>query len=77
MTALYTINLRVMGSSNAPLLGVETVFEQLGSAPQRPHGGLVADRRAGRAHLVVKYALDWFLHTEFGLACRPPATTSR
>ena len=31
MTALYTVNLRVMGRSNIPLLGVETIFEKLGS----------------------------------------------
>src|SRR5665647_2747635 len=32
MTALYTVNLRIMGRSNTPLLGVETIFETLGNA---------------------------------------------
>jgi len=30
MTALYTVNLRVMGRSNTPLLGVDGVFEKIG-----------------------------------------------
>ena len=31
MTALYTVNLRIMGRSNIPLLGVQGVFEKIGA----------------------------------------------
>ena len=66
MTALYTVNLRVMGRSNIPLLGVDGVFDKIGAflsltLTLEPHPGL------GCCRLIVKYLLDWFLHTEFGL----------
>jgi putative tryptophan/tyrosine transport system permease protein len=70
MTALYTVNLRVMGRSNTPLLGVETIFEKLGAFLNV----LVADwyliAAVAALAIAVKYALDWFLHTEFGLCLR-------
>jgi putative tryptophan/tyrosine transport system permease protein len=71
MTALYTVNLRVMGRSNTPLLGVETVFDKVGawvtgvaltSWPLVVALAILA--------VVVKYLLDWFFHTEFGLCMR-------
>ncbi len=67
MTGLYTVNLRVMGRSNIPLLGVDTVFEKLGHLLNiivTPWTLVVAMLVLV---LVVKYVLDWFLHTEFGL----------
>lgn len=68
MTALYTTNLRIMGGSNVPLLREENVFDQI--------GGWLSVRMTGWwlilvlaiFMLIVKYALDWFLHTELGLA---------
>ncbi len=67
MTALYTINLRIMGRSNIPLLGVDGVFEKIGdflSATMVSWNLILA---LAAIALVVKYLLDWFLHTEFGL----------
>ena len=31
MTALYTVNLRIMGRSNTPLLGVQVIFDKIGA----------------------------------------------
>jgi putative ABC transport system permease protein len=67
MTALYTVNLRVMGRSNIPLLGVETIFEKLGSALSLTMVGWNVVLAVGALAIVVKYFLDWLLHTEFGL----------
>ena len=67
MTALYTVNLRIMGRSNIPLLGVETIFEKLGSALSLTMIGWNVVLAVGALAIVVKYFLDWLLHTEFGL----------
>ena len=77
MTALYTVNLRIMGRSNTPLLGVEAIFDKIGALLSVPMIGWNLILALAVLAVVVKYVLDWFLHTEFGLACRPPATTSR
>jgi putative tryptophan/tyrosine transport system permease protein len=67
MTGLYTVNLRVMGSSNIGLITVQTVFEKLSHVlhvlitPWTLAAVLVV------LVIAVKYLLDWFLHTEFGL----------
>jgi putative ABC transport system permease protein len=70
MTALYTVNLRIMGRSNIPLLGVEGVFDKIGAflSVTMVSWNLILGLAA--LALVVKYLLDWFLHTEFGLCLR-------
>ena len=67
MTALYTINLRVMGRSNTPLLGVETFFEKLARILSTPITPWVLVVVLTILMVLVKYLIDWFLHTEFGL----------
>jgi putative ABC transport system permease protein len=67
MTALYTINLRIMGRSNIPLLGVDGVFEKLGDFLAVAMVSWNVILALAAVALVVKYLLDWFLHTEFGL----------
>lgn len=69
-TALYTINLRIMGRSNIPLLGQTTVFESLGGLM-----GITLRRWSLVLVLLllailIKYILDWFLHTDLGLSMR-------
>jgi putative tryptophan/tyrosine transport system permease protein len=71
MTALYTVNLRVMGRANTPLLGVETLFDKVGAwvtGVALSSWSLVAALAV--LAVVVKYLLDWFFHTEFGLCMR-------
>lgn len=66
MIALYSVNLRIMGKSNLPLLRAETLFTPLRENKLLGTGvsililvGLV---------LVLKIVIDWFLHTDLGLA---------
>ena len=68
MTALYTTNLRVMGGSNVPLLREENVFDQIGGWLSVRMTGWWLILALAVLMLVIKYALDWFLHTELGLA---------
>jgi putative ABC transport system permease protein len=67
MTALYTVNLRVMGRSNTPLLGVDGVFEKFGDLFNTLMSGWPLIAFLFVLAIIVKYVLDWFLHTEFGL----------
>jgi putative ABC transport system permease protein len=68
MTSLYTVNLRIMGGSNVPLLREETVFDQLGAWLGVRMTGWWVILALAVLMLVIKFALDWFLHTELGLA---------
>ena len=70
MTALYTINLRVMGRSNIPLLGVDGVFEKLGDILGAALTAWALIGALGLLVLLVKLVVDWFLHTEIGLCLR-------
>ncbi len=70
MTALYTVNLRVMGRSNTPLRGVEGVFEQLQAAIGAAMTGWNLILALLVLAVLIKYLIDWFLHTEFGLCLR-------
>lgn len=68
MIGLYSINLRVMGMPNIPLLGYETVFsplERMGIPPQMASIALFAVFTAA-----VCVFLVWFFHTDIGLALR-------
>ncbi|WP_236595935.1 ABC transporter permease [Paenibacillus sp. EPM92] len=66
MIALYSINLRIMGKANIPLLGVDTLITNLSVLWVMPF-----------AILIVKLALDWFLHTDLGLALRATGDNPR
>jgi putative tryptophan/tyrosine transport system permease protein len=72
MTALYTVNLRVMGSANISLLSVRTLFDEATSAL-----GLGVHSETA-VTIVLTFvllalagaALAWFMHTDLGLAVR-------
>ncbi|TLS50253.1 ABC transporter permease [Paenibacillus antri] len=73
MIALYTINYRIMGRPNIPLLNQETVF---------PDGSLFlgstyALLMAPIIVLVLKLLLDWFLRTDLGMAIRATGDNAR
>lgn len=75
MTALYTVNLRVMGKANISLLTTPGLFEdavaglrRLGIAAR--DGAAVTILVAGLVVLVVSALLAWFLRTDLGLAVR-------
>ena len=67
MTALYSVNLRIMGAPNLSLLGEPTVF-----APfiQGGNGVWVRVLVALGVVVIAKLFLDWFFSTETGLAMR-------
>ncbi len=83
MIALYSINLRIMGRSNVPLLNEKTVFTTI----QEWGTSLGLDPAASKMWsillamailtLVFKFFTDWFLQTEIGLAIRATGDNSR
>lgn len=75
MVALFSVDLRVMGKPNISLYGRETVF-----APLERAGlfGPWADAVVLLGVVVVaKFAVDWFLATEIGLALRATGANPR
>lgn len=58
MTILYTVNLKITGSSNVPIVNVETVFTLFESVPKMVVLLFFV--------LLMKFSLDWFLQTEKG-----------
>jgi len=75
MIALYSINLRIMGGPNVPLINDETLFTLLQPAHipdywMRPALLLIIVA-------VVKLAMDWFFSTECGLSIRATGSNGR
>ncbi|BBW97279.1 ABC transporter permease [Geobacillus subterraneus] len=86
MIALYSINLRIMGKSNIPLLQEETVIKQITAAWQQAGWDDVLNRALSftgfaprtwavlaamaAVAVVVKGMVDWLLKTELGIAMR-------
>src|SRR5690625_6354409 len=66
MIALYSINLRIMGKSNLPLLREETLFTPLREG--KLLGTWVSVLILALVVLGMKVVIDWFLHTVLGLA---------
>ena len=75
MIALYSVNLRVMGRPNVPLLGVETVFTPLEALPFPTYITLPVLLLI--LVIVVKFILDRFLTSEIGLALRATGVNPR
>jgi len=74
--ALYTVNLRVMGNrSNLPLLGIPTIFSSLDSLLTHPDSQAVIVFAVIIGVLVL--GLNYFLHTELGLAMRATGTNEQ
>lgn len=74
MTALYSINLRIMNAPNLPLLGQPTVFTPF---IEGGNGFWVRVAVVFGVVLVVKLILDWFFSTETGLAMRATGSNLR
>lgn len=74
MIALYSINLRIMGKANVPLLGEETLFTQISAVFS---GKMAIIITMAVFVLIVKLIADWFLHTEIGLALRATGDNER
>ncbi len=67
MTILYSVNLRVMGRSNTPLLNYVTVFTPFEQMEMR---WLSIVLFFGLIVFACKFLTDLFLHTQIGLAMR-------
>lgn len=75
MTALYSINLRIMDGPNIPLIVNDTVFSLT-------QPGVIDDFQwrpllLGIVVVVVKLLMDWFFATEIGLAMRSTGSNLR
>lgn len=68
MTALYSINLRIMGKANISLLRMRTIFSDFSSLPHLEKYGILV--LAFLTVAVIGILVYIFLETEFGLALR-------
>lgn len=66
MIALWSINLRIMGKSNLPMLREETMFTPLRDAGILGTWGSIGILFVGV--FVLKLVIDWFLSTDLGLS---------
>lgn len=74
MVALYSVNLRIMGAPNLPLLGEQTVFSDLVT---NDNGSWMRCLIIGAVVIVAKLFLDWFFSTEAGLSMRATGSNLR
>lgn len=73
--ALYSVNMRVMGRPNTPLLGVDTVFTPLQS--RFPDNPLAVPLALAAACVLAVLLLNRFLASEMGLALRATGVNER
>lgn len=76
MVALYSINLRIMGSPNLPLLGHESVFSPLINSDSTNQYWVQPLVIFGFV-IVAKLFMDWFFSTEIGLSIRATGVNAR
>lgn len=74
MVALYSVNLRIMGAPNLPLLGETTVFSTL---VNDSNGFWMRCLIIGVVVILAKLFLDWFYSTESGLSMRATGSNLR
>jgi len=76
MIALYSVNLRIMGKANLPLLREETLltYTKALGIPNLAIGGVTLLTGVAIVFavgvLILKLIIDWFLHTDMGLDLR-------
>jgi len=70
MVALYSINLMIMGRANIPLLREVTIFEQVAQFLNADATVTLATIFVLILAIIILAILNWFLHTEIGLALR-------
>lgn len=75
MIALYSINLRIMGKPNVPLIMEPTVFSLL--QPEGLSDYVFRPLLLVLVVLIAKFALDWFFNTQKGLAMRATGSNAR
>ena len=75
MTALYSINLRVMGRPNVPLISEPTVFQLL--QPESIADYVFRPLLLVLIVIAAKLLLDWYFATQNGLAMRATGSNGR
>ena len=75
MIALYSVNLRVMGGPNVPLINEPTLFTML--QPDSVEDYVMRPLILLVFVIAAKLALDWFFNTERGLAIRSTGSNPR
>jgi putative ABC transport system permease protein len=70
MVSLYSINLMIMGRANIPLLREITIFEHVAQLLNADTTILLAIGFMVILAIIILAILNWFLHTEIGLALR-------
>ena len=75
MIGLYSVNLRIMGGPNVPLINDPTLFNQLQPASITDYA--FRPLLLAVIVLIAKLAMDWFFLTERGLAIRATGTNAR
>ena len=73
--SLWSINLRIMGKSNTPILAKGTIFSSVSNMTGLPQSTVAIILGILLAVAIVAI-LYWFFGTEIGSRCAPPATTS-
>ena len=81
MTALYSINLRIMGRPNLALLGEKTLISEINNWIKLPQLENFTDIRTFIVLVLITIAfvifLEWFLKTRIGLALRAIGSNAR
>src|SRR5690606_27255698 len=77
MIALHSINYRIMGTANLSLLRIETVFPSAADIKESPWLEPLVFICVIVGVLLIKLLLDWFLHTDLGLALRATGDNDR
>lgn len=79
MTALYSINLRIMGRPNIPLLGNQTIFSDMTLLAEKIHipPYMTMPLIMGLIAALLCAFLYWFLTTRYGLALRATGANTR
>ena len=75
MIALYSVNLRIMGGPNVPLINDPTIFNML--QPESIDDYIFRPLLLLVIVVAAKLALDWFFATERGLAIRATGSNAR
>jgi putative ABC transport system permease protein len=76
MVALYSVNLRIMGAPNVPLIGEQTVFTPFVAADFSNQFWVQPLIILGFV-IAAKLLLDWFFSTEAGLSMRATGANGR
>ena len=75
MIALYSVNLRIMGGPNVPLINDPTIFNML--QPESMDDYVFRPLLLLVIVIAAKLALDWFFATQRGLAIRATGSNAR